>query len=134
MYGLLDVSTSGLIANRTRLTVATANIVNQNTLVGPDGGYAPYRRRHAILGVGDPSTGSPLGVHVSEIEKSDGPLRKKYEPWSQFADADGYVGYPDIDPATETINAMEAMRAYEANIMAAEATKSLMAVALRILA
>ena len=134
MYGLLDVSTSGLIASRTRLTVATANIVNQDTLAGPAGEYAPYRRRHAILGVGDPATGSPLGVHVAEIEESNAELRKKYEPWSQFADADGYVGYPDIDPATETINAMEAMRAYEANIMAAEATKSLMAVALRILA
>lgn len=134
MYGLLDISTSGLIANRTRLTVATANIANQHSVANAAGEYEPYRRRSAMLGIGDPTSNSPLGVHVETIELNDGPLRKKYEPWSQFADADGYVGYPDIDPATETVNAMEAMRAYEANVMAAEATKSMMSVALRILA
>ncbi|MFG0330963.1 MAG: flagellar basal body rod protein FlgC [Phycisphaerales bacterium] len=133
MYGLLDVSASGLVANRTRLTVSTANLANRDSIVGADGEYNPYRRRFAVLAPGDPVSGNADGVHVSSIEIDEGPLRKKYEPWSRFADADGYVGYPDIDPTAETVNAMEAMRAYEANVMAAEATKSMMSMALRLL-
>jgi flagellar basal-body rod protein FlgC len=43
------------------------------------------------------------------------------------ADKDGYVAYPNIDSSTEMINAMVAARAYEANVTAFEATKSIMA-------
>ncbi len=46
----------------------------------------------------------------------------------------GRIQYPDIDPTTEQVNAMEAMRAYEANVMAAEATKSMLGLALQLLA
>lgn len=134
MYGLLDVSTSGLTAQRTRLEVATANIANIDTIAGPNGEYAPFRRRMAILATGDPASGSELGVHVSSIELNDGPFKQKYDPSHPFADANGYVQYPDIDPSVEQINSMEAMRSYEANIIAAEATKAMMSMALRLLA
>jgi len=134
MYGTLDVSTSGLIAQRTRLEVISANIANASTIVGADGGYEPYRRRAVEFGAGDPTSGSPLGVHVSSIEEVDGPLQMKYEPDSPWANADGYVGYPNVDPVTEQMNAMEALRAYEANIAVVEATKSMMSVALQMLA
>ena len=46
----------------------------------------------------------------------------------------GYVLTPDIDAVTEQINGMEAMRAYEANAVAAEASKTMMAQALRLIA
>jgi flagellar basal-body rod protein FlgC len=134
VFGALDISASGLIANRTRLQVATTNIANMNSVVGPDGEYAPFRRRMALLAEGDPASGRKEGVHVSQIMESDGPFRKKYEPGHPFADEDGYVNYPDIDPSMEQINALEATRAYEANIMAAEATKSMLSLALRVLA
>lgn len=134
MYGTLDVAMSGMVTSRIRLEVATANVANRNTLTGPDGEYAPFRRRMAVIATGDPSSGSKLGVHVAEIIRNDGPLTPKYDPSNPFADADGYVGYPDIDPTTEQVNAMEAMRAYEANLMAAEATKSMMTLALKLLA
>ena len=51
-----------------------------------------------------------------------------------FADEDGYVYYPNVDPVIEQMNAMEAARAYEANITALEATKSMFSVALQIIA
>jgi len=134
MYGLLDISASGLVAQRTRLEVATANVANMNTVADSDGNYAPFKRRIAILSAGDASTGSKQGVHVSKIKQSDNEFQKKYQPWHPFADANGYVNYPDIDPAIETINSMEAARAYEANIMAAEATKAMFSMALRVMA
>ncbi len=54
---------------------------------------------------------------------------------ARYADASGLrAGVPDINPVVEQINAMEAVRAYEANVAAAEATKTMMAQALRLLA
>jgi len=134
MYGALDIAVSGMVTSRIRLETATANQVNRNTIEAPDGSYAPFKRRIALIAAGDPASGKAMGVHIKKIIESDAPFRKKYDPGNKFADKDGYVNYPDIDPAMEQTNAMEAIRAYEANVMAAEATKSMMGLALRILA
>ncbi|MCL4198562.1 MAG: flagellar basal body rod protein FlgC [Phycisphaerales bacterium] len=133
MYGLLDISTSGMIAQRTRLEVATVNIANVDSILDPTQQNIPFRRRMAILAPGDPRTGGP-GVHVASIEMADGAFRRKLAPSHPMADAEGYIYTPDIDIATETMNAIEATRAYEANVMAAEAAKSMLSASLRILA
>jgi flagellar basal-body rod protein FlgC len=134
MYGSLDISTSALVANRVRMDVISANIAGANTLVNDQGEYEPFRRRIATLGAGDPAHGSAEGVHVASIELDNSELTMKYEPGSPFADASGYVGYPNVNIVTEQMNAMEAARSYEANIMAVEATKSMMSVALQMIA
>jgi len=134
MYGMLDITTSGMVAQRTRVEVATANLVNARSIHGPDGEYAPFRRRMVDLASGDPESGSTRGVHVREIRLADGPPRFEYDPEHPFANERGYVGYPDIDPAIELVNAMEAMRAFEANVAAAEAVKSMANTAFRLLA
>jgi flagellar basal-body rod protein FlgC len=134
MYGSLDISTSGLVAQRMRLTVISNNILHRNTILNADGEYEPYRRQDVVFAAGDPDRGGAEGVHVAQIIEDEAPLRAKYEPFSPFANADGYVYYPNVDPVIEQVNAMEALRAYEANIAAAEATKSMMSVALRLLA
>lgn len=134
MFGALDISTSALVAQRTRLNVIAANLANQNTTHDADGNYAPFRRRIAVLMPGDPATGNRLGVHVGEIGLDPAPFRKVYEPGNPNADSRGYVNYPNIDPAMEMVNALEASRAYEANITAAEASKSMIDAALQLIA
>lgn len=138
MYGALDISTSGMIAQRTRMNVIASNIANVNSLQNARGEYEPYLRRAAMFSPGDPNaagrTGKSMGVHVSDIEIQTDALRRDYRPGHRFADADGYVMVPDIDPTIEWVNAMQASRAYEANVAAAETTKSMMAQALRLLA
>ena len=134
MFGSLNISTSGLVANRVRLEAISANIANQSAIKNDAGEYEPFRRRIVMLGAGDPASGTEEGVHVSAIDLDEGPLRMVYEPDSQFADADGYVGYPNIDIVIEQMNAMEAQRSYVANITAIEATKSMISVALQMLA
>ena len=62
------------------------------------------------------------------------PFTLKYEPDSPFANQEGYVEYPNIDPMMEMVNAIDASRAYEANIAAAEAAKNMMQTRLRLLA
>lgn len=124
MFGSLDISTSGLIAQRTRMNVVAGNLANQFTVTDPQGNAAPYQRRMPVFVVGDPTSGNPNGVHVQDILKSN-TFKLVYEPGSDFADENGYVNYPDISPAMEMVDAMEATRAYEANISAIEATKAI---------
>lgn len=133
MYGSLDISTSALVAQRTQLNVISANIANREVLVNAQGQYAPYQRRIALLASGDPASGRAEGVHVADIVTDD-TLLFRYEPDSRFANADGYVGYPNVDPVKEMVNAMEASRSYEANIAAIEATKSMINAALEVIA
>lgn len=138
MYGSLDVSVSGLVAQRTRLAVIANNLANSETILNAKGEYEPYLRREVMLSAGDPSASDPsgggLGVHVASIEPNPDALRLKYDPQNPFADEGGYVKVPDISPIVEQVNALDASRAYEANLAAVEATKSMMAQALRLLA
>ncbi|MDG2423709.1 MAG: flagellar basal body rod protein FlgC [Phycisphaerales bacterium] len=133
LFGALDISSSGLVAQRQRLTAIAGNIANIETLVNAEGEYAPYQRRIPVFATGDPATGSGQGVHLSDIMLDESPLQMRYEPDSPWANEQGYVGYPDISLVIEQMNAMEASRAYEANITVAEATKSMYSIALEIL-
>lgn len=137
MYGSLDISTSGMVAQRTRMAAIASNIANSQTMVQTPSGFEPYRRRIPIMSPGDPASGGSagsLGVHVSEIALDQTDFRRVYRPESPYADKDGIVKLPNISTATEQMHAMEASRAYEANVVAAETTKSMMAQALRLLA
>ena len=58
----------------------------------------------------------------------------KYEPGHPDADAQGYVRYPAIDMTTEFVDALEASRAYEANIGVIEVSKDMAQHTLRIVA
>lgn len=139
MYGSLDISTSGMVAQRIRLTAISANLANQNTLENARGEYEPYRRREVMFATGNPNAiskaGRALGVQVARIHINQDALRWKHDPGNPHdTDGDGYIQVPDINSTLEQINAMDAVRAYEANVMAADATKSMMAQALRLLA
>jgi flagellar basal-body rod protein FlgC len=131
MFGSLDISTSALVAQRTRMNAISANIAGQHALTNEQGEYAPFQRRVTVFAQGDGRGGQ--GVHVREILQEPA-FKPRYEPGHRFADERGYVWYPDIDSTVEQINAMEASRAYEANITAAEATKAMMRNSLRLLA
>lgn len=142
MYGTLDISVSGLTAQRARMDTIAANIANRDAILDADGNPNPYRRRIAVFAPGDPSAsnadGRGLGVHVARIELDQAPFRKVYDPGNPYArpegDPDeGYVYLPNVDSVTENVNMVEAVRAYEANIQAAEASKTMFAQALRLI-
>src|SRR5262245_53151191 len=133
MFGALDISTSGLVAQRTWLDTIAGNIANAQTTQRADGKPGPYLRQVALLAPGD-GHGGP-GVHVQGIvEDMLGKPREVKDPGHPDADKNGIVRYPNVDPATEMVNAMVAVRAYEANVTAMEATKSMIASTLRLLA
>lgn len=142
MYGGLDISVSGLVAQRTRLDTIAANIANSSATRDSEGNVSPFRRKIAILMPGDPTgrtrSAREFGVHVHEIADDPAPPRKVYMPDHPDAQPEGskdagYVYFPNVHTPTEQINALEAQRAYEANIASAEAMKSMVAQALRLL-
>ena len=147
MYGALSTSTSGLIAQRTRVDVASANLANVSSPVDPNGDLDDFRRRIPILA---PVTSGGIGgaqrldgVEVTKIALDQGPFRPLWDPDHPMAFKEddpergfeaGYVYYPNTDWPTEIMNANEAARVYEANIAAAEATKTMLAQALQLIA
>ena len=135
MFGALDVSTSALVAQRVRLDTIAGNIANAQATRRADGEPGPFRRRIALFEAGD-GRGKP-GVHVAEVVEDAAAGRRVYEPGHpdamQSGPWKGYVEYPNVDLATEMVDAMLASRAYEANIAAMDATKNMISSTLRLL-
>lgn len=139
MFGMLDISTSGMLAQRARLTAISANVANRNSVM-PDG--EPYRARRVHLAPGDPTAataeGRRMGVHVAGVQIDTSPFNLRYDPGDPRAIKEGpqagYVRESNVNPVIEQINAIQATRAYEANAVAAETTKQMIQQALRLLA
>ena len=131
MFGALDISTSALVAQRTRAQAISANLANQNANFDQNGENNPFQRRIVVFAPGDPNSGNPHGVHVREIMlDTEFQLEESDDPRA----VNGYLKTPNINPMMEQVNMLEASRAYEANIAAAEATKSMIQTSLRLLA
>jgi flagellar basal-body rod protein FlgC len=71
---------------------------------------------------------------VKSIQLDQSPLPKRYDPGNPDADKQGYVSYPNVDLSIEFVNALEASRAYEANVTMMDTAKSMFNSSLRLLA
>ena len=132
MFGMLDISTSALVAQRTRLDAISANLANADVKVDPKSPGA-FSERVVEFAPGDTVSGDPAGVHVASITPRKA-FRSVYAPNDPQADKNGFVWYPDIDPIVQQGNGMLASRAYDANLAAIEATKAMFDASLRIIA
>lgn len=139
MFRAMDVSTSGLVAQRLRMTTVSNNLANLNTTRNERGEPVPYQERFVVFQT-DQSVGgeNAPGVQVSSVETSKRPPIYRYEPWHPDAIKQGpnkgKVAYPAINMMTEMTDAMEAARSYEANLGAIDISKSMQTQTLRILA
>mgnify|MGYP003524261261 CR=1 FL=1 len=120
-FAAMEVSASGLSAQRTRMNVASSNLANAQTTQGADGG--PYKRRDVVMR----STSVPeakgtqyeafvRGVAVQQITEDQKAPRLEYDPGHPNANPAGYVAYPNINPVEEMVDMITASRAYEAGI------------------
>lgn len=142
LFTSLDVSASGLMAQRYRMNLISSNIANVTTTRTADGG--PYRRQDATFAA------IPIQQPTfDEILKSFGvkPVNKVevigtftdprqpnlvYDPSHPDADDNGIVAMPNISPIEEMGNLLTTMRAYEANLTAVSATKDMIKNTLKI--
>jgi flagellar basal-body rod protein FlgC len=136
MFSALDVSTSGLVAQRARLNAISSNIANMSTTRNELGEAEPYQPRYVTFQTDTEITtaGGGAGVKIGSVEHSSEPPKMKYEPGHPDADERGFVRYPAVDMTMEFVDALEATRAYEANIGVIEVTKNMSEHTLRIIA
>jgi len=136
MFNALDVSTTGLVAQRARLDVISSNIANLSTTRNEKGELEAYTPRYVTFQTDAQvnTSGGGLGVRVASVEYSKVEPNLKYEPGHPDANENGYVAYPNINMTSEFVDALEATRAYEANIGVMEIAKDLGQRMLQILA
>ena len=149
----MNISASGLAAQRMVMDAAAENLANAQTTRTESGG--PYRRKLVPLTsepvqftVQEPAAGptAPLtrtdpnhlepneppvesqvelqGVTASVTEDQT-PFPTVYDPGHPDADAQGMVKLPNVDTAHEMVTLLVASRAYEANIAALQSARRL---------
>ncbi len=139
MINSLDISTSGLIAQRIRLNAISSNLANMSTLRNEQGEVEPYQARFPIFETSNKVTTpyGAAGVEVASIETEQVEPNYKFQPNHPLAIQEGkwkgYVAYPNINMVNEFVDALEATRAYEANVGVIEATKTMGNQTLRII-
>ncbi len=127
MLRTLEVSASGLAAQRLRMDTIAGNIAHSHTTMDETGKASPFQRRMVVLESQSPGETGHRGIGVTatvEVDTATVP-RKIHDPSHPHADADGYVTYPNINVITEFVNALEATRAYEANVSTMQVTRSM---------
>lgn len=141
-FKAMDISSSGLAAQRLRMNVLSSNLANAQSTRGEDGG--PYKRRDVVFQaqqVGDKFedflSGGPNGselqkVSVVDIHKDTKEPRKVFDPSHPDADGTGYVEMPNIQVMSEMVNMIAATRAFEANATALNDAKQMAMKALEI--
>ena len=156
----MEISASGLSAQRQRMNSISNNIANASTTHTEEGG--PYKKQVAVLkemgGERDfrrifeterkilltthrshlPFRSSrvkgrmePTGVKVEEIVDLD-IFKRIYDPSHPDSDEEGYVAMPDINIVSEMVDMLTATRSYEANVTAFNAAKTMAKRALEI--
>lgn len=139
LFDSLKISGSGLTAERLRMDTIASNIANATTTRTEDGG--PYRRKIAVFREKletemDKASGTAkvasMGVTADSIIEDPTPFKRVYDPSNPDADADGYVEMPNVNILNEMVDMIAATRAYEANITAMNAGKSMFLKALEI--
>ena len=126
-----QISASGMQLEKTRLDVTSMNLANVHTTKGADGKL--FRPMRVVAQEAVTSFGEVLrGVQIASVEEVDAAPRSVYEPGHPQADEKGFVAYPAVDQVSEMVNVMTAVRAYEANVVAMNAAKSMSVKALEI--
>jgi flagellar basal-body rod protein FlgC len=136
LFDMLSISASALSAERQRAEVTSANMANAETTHTDSGG--PYVRKEVVF---NSATGTPFStvfnrmghfaqppagsVKLTQVVDDTTPPVRRYEPGNPDADKDGYVAYPAINPVSEMVDLMGAVRAYQLNASAVGAAKQM---------
>ena len=139
LFTALDVSKSGLAAQRLRVEMLAQNIANAETTRAPEGG--PYRRRQVIFEAtpaGEPFSAvfgrvtavgfadrETQGVRVAEVAIDDSEPELRYLPGHPDADAEGFVAFPPFNPVEDMVDLTAGVRAYQANLAVIAALKEM---------
>ncbi len=117
----IEISSSGLQAERMRMKIAANNLSNMHSTADSNGQL--YQRRQVVFSaiIGDKiANGAPTqelkGVEIAGVVLDSRPPRENYAPYHPEADESGMVKMPSISPIEEMLDMITATRAYEANL------------------
>jgi flagellar basal-body rod protein FlgC len=145
LFDTLQISGSGLSAERLRMDVTAENLANAQSTRGA------YKRKEVVLqavdgqsgfadalaaangATGATTNGETPGVKVAAITQDTTPGHRVYDPGHPDADANGYVTMPNVDTVTEMVDLMSEQRSYEANVTAMQSSKTMFTKTLDIL-
>lgn len=136
LFDILSMSSSALAAERQRAEVTAANLANAETTHTDTGG--PYVRKEVVFSAvsnspfrsvlnrfGKMGEATAGGVQITDVVNDSAPPVMRYEPGNPDADKDGFVAYPAINPMSEMVDLMGAVRAFQMNASAATAAKQM---------
>jgi flagellar basal-body rod protein FlgC len=131
LFSSLQVSSSGMSAQRTRAELLVENMANSETTRTPEGG--PYRRKDVVFS--SQMQASPFsavfqselgnGVAVSDVVEDQRDPERRYVPGHPDADANGYVAFPRMNPAEDMVDLLNTTRSFEANVAAISSVKDM---------
>ncbi len=158
LFAAMEISSTGLAAQRRRMTTIAENLANTSTTRTEEGG--PYKRKMTIFkelqksGSFGGALQKKTGLHASrdghiqpEFQRNsksvfsgvgiDTVISKAepnlvFDPDHPDANETGYVKMPKIDTITEMVDMISASRAYEANITSIKVAKDMAKKALEI--
>ena len=129
-----QISAAGMTLEKARVDVTAMNIANMNVGRAADGSlYQPQRAVATLSAL--PSFGTryeaaqshallaaPANVRLLPMQADP---RLVHEPGHPQADDQGFVAYPGVNHVGEMVNMVSALRAYEANVVAMSAAKTM---------
>ena len=137
MSDIVDIATSGMRAERTRMTVTASNIANAQTTRTSEGG--PYRRRDPVfesqpVGSSFASTLSRKlrAVAVTRIAEDQRDPIERYVPGHPDANESGYVAFPNVNLVEEQANLVSSSRGFQANLLVMQKVRGMAEALLRV--
>ena len=124
VFNVFTIAGSALTAQSARLNAVASNLANADSVAGADG--KPYRAKQVVFAARPIGSEGGQGVRVTQVVESAAPLRMNYEPNSPFANEQGYVAMPNVNPVEEMVNMISASRSYQTNAEVMNTAKTLL--------
>lgn len=135
LFDSMNISSSGLSANRVRMNVISSNMANTHTTRTQEG--TPYRRKRVFLQTQHHYNSfknemreqmlkkGVTSVKVRDVVEDKREFIMRYDPYHPDADDRGYVKMPNVNIMEEMTEMIVATRSYEANVTAFNAAKGM---------
>jgi len=130
LFSAMEISASGMSAQRIRMNVIASNIANAQTTRTSKG--EPYQRKEVIFASILNDVEKKEGVTAIGIFPDPSPFNLIYDPAHPDADPQGYVKMPNVNVVLEMIDMISATRSYEANFTTFKSAQNMALKALEI--
>ncbi|UGQ47965.1 flagellar basal body rod protein FlgC [Massilia endophytica] len=126
-FGSFAISASGMRVAKAQLDISAVNLANLHSSTGADG--KPYRPLHLVSGPAQSAFAAGFarlaGARVLAVEAVEAAPRYTYDPANPAAGPEGLVAASGVDQVGEMVNVATALRAYQANVAAFNAAKTM---------